>query len=263
MLITLKAFVRLLLLPPSGPLLLALLGLVLLKWGRRTGQVLLTVGVVSLWLLSTPVVADVLIRLAERCPALDLSKPLHAGAIVVLGGGERRDSAPEYGGPAADGELLERLTYAAYVQRCTGLPVLVTGTRSEATTMRESLERNFGIHARWVEAQSRDTFENASFSARMLRAEGIERIVLVTSAAHMWRAAREFEGAGMAVTPAPAVLWARQEEGVFRYVPSVSAMRHSHAALYELAGEPVREFLAVTHLRKQHPNIPSSVTWGG
>jgi len=42
----------------------------------------------------------------------DPSKPVDAQAIVILGGGEVR-IAPEYGGWATEGEVLERVSYGA------------------------------------------------------------------------------------------------------------------------------------------------------
>jgi hypothetical protein len=61
----------------------------------------------------------------------------------------------------------------------------VTGFRDEATAMHDTLERHFGIEARWVDDQSYDTFENARNSVRMLHADGIGRVILVTRATHL------------------------------------------------------------------------------
>jgi uncharacterized SAM-binding protein YcdF (DUF218 family) len=251
MLIILKALARTLVLPPASPLILAVTGALLIGRRRRAGGVLLAAGLASLWLSATPVVADALSRLAERYPPLDLTQPVRAQAIVILGGGKLRRAAPEYGGPAAELELLERLSYGAFVARRTSLPVLVSGSDPEATTMRISLARDFGVGTRWLENQSGDTYENARFSARILSADGLRRIVLVTSSTHVWRATHEFLSAGMEVVPAPVGVWAPREEGVFRFVPSAAGLLRSCEALYELIGEPVREVLAALHLRKQ------------
>ena len=131
--------------------------------------------------------------------------------------------APEYGGPAAEPLLLDRLAYGAYVAHHTGLPILVSGNGIEASAMRDTLARNFGIEPRWVEDRSYDTFDNASNSAQMLRADGVQRIVLVTSADHLWRAAQEFTAAGLEVMPAPAGMWADRDLGVLRYLPEAQA----------------------------------------
>ncbi|MGH8141638.1 MAG: hypothetical protein ACREU2_03830, partial [Steroidobacteraceae bacterium] len=52
-----RTIVKNLILPPAGPLLLAGLGALLLGWRPRLARALLAVGLASLWLLSTPVVA--------------------------------------------------------------------------------------------------------------------------------------------------------------------------------------------------------------
>ena len=247
----LKALLRSLILPPAGLLILAVLGLVLLRRRRNIGLSLLIFSVASLWLLSTPLIADSLTRVAERFPALDLTRPVQAQAIVILGGGSLRFAAPEYGGPAPEMELLERLTYGAFVARKTALPVLVSGSPREAFTMRVSLARDFGITARWVEDQSRDTFENARFSVKLLHADGVKRIILVTSSTHLWRATHEFQSAGVEVVPAPVGNWGPRQLTVLRLVPSPQGLLHSNAALYELIGEPVRRILALLHVRRQ------------
>jgi uncharacterized SAM-binding protein YcdF (DUF218 family) len=248
-LLHLKTLLKVLILPPSGPLILALVGLLLIRRRPVFARVCLAAGIMSLWLLSTPVVSDALSSLVERYPALDFRLAANAQAIVILGGGGQRFAAPEYGGPAADPFLLERLSYGAYVARKTGLPILVTGFGTEARAMHDSLLRNFGIEAHWVDDQSYDTFENARNSARLLKSDGISHIILVTHSTHMWRSVQEFTQTGLEVVPAPAGMLARRDLGVFRYIPQTSALQRSEIAVYEMLGEPVRMFLNATHLR--------------
>jgi uncharacterized SAM-binding protein YcdF (DUF218 family) len=246
-----KTVLRTMILPPAGPLLLASIGALLLRRRPRLARLLLALGLGSLWLLSLPIVADALTRLVEHYPPLDLAQATQAQAIVILGGGGQRAYAPEYGGPAAEPVLLERLAYGAYVARSTGLPVLVTGNGIEATAMRASLARNFGLEVRWADDRAYDTFDNARNSAQLLRADGVQRIVLVTSATHLWRAAQEFTAAGLDVVPAPAGVLEVRDTGVFRYLPTSQALLRSSAATYELLGEPVRKLLVLSHLRRQ------------
>ena len=119
--------------------------------------------------------------------------------------------------------------------------------------MQATLVRDLGITPRWVENRSGDTFENARFSSRILHADRIQRIILVTSSAHEWRAAHEFMSAGLEVVPAPVGIRERRERPAADYVPSDEGLRRSRAALYELVGDPVRRLLAALHLRKQQP----------
>ncbi len=252
-LLQLKTLLRELILPPTGALLIALLGLCLLKARPRFARVCLIAGMGALWLFSSPVVSDAMTRMVERYPPVDLQQAKNAQAIVILGGGGQRGFAPEYGGPAAEPFLLERLSYGAYLSQKTGLPVLVTGFWTEASAMRDTLQRNFGIEARWVDSWAYDTYMNAKNSARLLHADGLSRIVLVTRATHMGRSVHEFSAAGLDVVPAPVGISTERELGIYRYLPSSEAMQRSHAAIYEMLGEPVRMFLSATHLRR-HSN---------
>jgi uncharacterized SAM-binding protein YcdF (DUF218 family) len=251
MFVLFKSLARNLILPPAGPLILAIIGLALMPRRRKLGGALVITAVAALWLCATPVVADVLTRMAERYPSLDPSKPVSAQAVVILGGGSVH-SAPEYAGSVAEGDTLYRLVYGAFVARRTSLPILVTGSREEAAAMSATLSRSLGVNARWIENQSGDTFENARFSARLLRAAGIQRIVVVTSANHEWRAAHEFMAAGFVVIPAPVGGDApRAARGVFGFIPGPGGLERSYSAIYELLGEPARELMAALHLRRQ------------
>ena len=169
---------------------------------------------------------------------------------MILAGSMARASAPEYGGEPAVSGPLERLAYGAYLAHRTGLPVLVTGTPTEAQAMRATLARHFAVPVRWVESHSRDTFENAQLSASILRAQGITRVLLVTDAAHEWRASAEFQSAGLAVVPAPVNVWAPSQHDLSSFLPNSSALLQSTAAVYELLGDPARRVMAALHLRR-------------
>ena len=163
--IWLKAVAKTLVLPPTGLLLLALAGLSMRRRFPRTGSFAAWTGVLVLLLLSIPTVAGLLVRSLDTSPVFDPAQASSAQAIVVLGGGTRRN-APEYGGDTLGELTLERVRYGAAVARMTGLPILVSGGsvlggETEAKLMREALEREFGIPVRWVEQRSRTTHENA------------------------------------------------------------------------------------------------------
>jgi uncharacterized SAM-binding protein YcdF (DUF218 family) len=251
MLLQLKTLLRELLLPPTSLLLLGFLGLWLWQRRPRLARALLLIVCTSLWLLSTPVIAQLLTVAAQRYPALDLRTAPTAGAIVILGGGGQRAWAPEYQGPAAGAVLLERLSYGAFLARQTGLPVLVSGHGIEAVAMRATLVRNFGLTPRWVDDAAYDTFENARDSARLLRADGVHRVLLVSHGTHLWRAAQEFIAAGIEVVPAPVNYGGTPEGTWLRWLPDAEALRRSHLAIYEVFGEQARVLLAFAHLRRQ------------
>lgn len=253
LLLYLKTMFRQLLLPPSAPLLLAFAGWLLLQRRPRLGRTLIAIGLGSLWLLATPVVATAITRLAQHFPALDPEQVDGAQAIVILGGGGLRSFAPEYRAPAAGPELLERLAYGAYLARRTGLPILVTGYGIEAAAMQSTLRQNFDLTPLWVDAQAYDTFENARNAAALLKRDGIERIILLTRATHMLRSVHEFAATGLTVIPAPVgTRGFEQSPGPWDYVPSGDGLLHSYEACYELIGEPVRWLFTALNLRRQH-----------
>jgi uncharacterized SAM-binding protein YcdF (DUF218 family) len=230
--------------------LLGLLGFTLLKRRPVLARVFLLTGLVSLWMLSIPVIADALSGLAEHYPPLDLSRATGAQAIVILGGGGQVARAPEYDGPSAEPILLERLSYGAYVARKTGLPILISGAPIEASAMQETLRRNFDTQVRWVDNQAGDTFQNARNAVQLLQMDGIGRILLVTHSTHMFRAAQEFSAAGIEVVPAPMGILSARDHPIIEYFPSPEGLHHSYTAIYELLGERVRAFFAVTHIRR-------------
>ena len=89
---------------------------------------------------------------------------------------------------------------------------------------------------RWVERRSRNTAENAAFSAALLGAEKVERVLLVTDAMHMERARTVFQRTGLQVTDAPTMFFGEQARGLAAWVPSAEGMRRSWYASYELIG---------------------------
>src|ERR1700733_7083111 len=228
-----KQLLKNLVLPPTGPLLLGL------RRVRLVGVLLCALGLALLWVLATPIAADSLVRLAERYPALDPSQAGDAQAIVILAGGVRVD-APEYGTSAPGATSLERLVYGARLARQTHLPVLISGSRLEAASMSDFLQQDLGVTARWVENRSRDTHQNAQFSAVILARAGVHKVVLGTSAAHMARSVVEFNQAGIDTVPAPAAMWTQRESGVVAYVPNADALVRSQRALYEGLGRLVQ-----------------------
>ena len=237
--------------PPGGVLLLFLLGVVLLRFRPRLAKALLWSGLLIGYLLSTSYIEGVMIRQLQSYPALTPSHIAegvarsHAGAIVVLSSNSYKD-APEYGYDTVGDATLVRIRYGAYLYRKTGLPVVVSGGHvldttgeSLAAEMAESLQHDFGVQEVWLEEQSHTTAENALFTAQLLKAKGIDTVLLVTHASHMPRAVMSFENSGVKVVPAPTALSVKRngnEPAIMRWMPSAAAMYGSYMALHELVG---------------------------
>jgi len=228
--------------PPVSLALLALAGLGLMRWRRTAGAALAGASLLALLGLSVPAVAFGMMSVLEGPPAPDPRAARGAGAVVILGGGVAR-GAVEWGGDTVGGFTLQRLRYGAHLARETGLPVLVTGAApaaglaGEAELMREVLQREFGVGVRWFDGDARHTADNARHAAALLRADGVQRVLLVTSAFHMPRARRIFEQQGLDVVPAPTgyLGYAGGEYEWPHLVPNGDALRVSHVALREMA----------------------------
>lgn len=242
----LKKLVSAALLPPYSLFLLTLWGIWLMHRRQRAGRRVAVASLLALMLMSMPLVGKRLLRtLEDAAPLPAAAAPLRqslasAQAIVVLGGGSY-PAAVEYGGDTVNGYSLQRVRYAARLQRLTGLPLLVTGGapfggRPEAASMAEALEGEFAVKPRWVEMASRDTAENALYSAQLLRAAGITRVALVTHAWHLPRARELFVAQGLTVIAAPTGFANDSPSLLEDLLPHPAALTESSFALREWLG---------------------------
>ena len=232
----LKKIAAALILPPAGLILLALGGLWLSRRHPRAGRTIALLALVALLALSLPPVADALLGTLEPPPIAEADLQ-RADAIVILGAGTYHE-APEYGGDTLQGAALLRLRYGATLQRRSKLPILVTGGspfggRPEGELMKEVLERDLQASVQWVESASRDTAENARFSAPMLKAGNASRIVLVSHAWHLRRAAPLFRAQGLEVFPAGTGYATASPSALAPLLPSATALEASSRALLE------------------------------
>ena len=184
------------------------------------------------------------------------SDPEGVDAIVVLGGGTRQQLSPR---PWHEvGEAGDRVIYAARLYRAGVAPtILVSGAAgslsnpgftAEADVMADMLVF-FGVprEAILIEDRSRNTYENAVESARLLSDLGLDRIVLVTSAMHMPRAYGVFRKTDLTIFPAPTdyllthsdwAFYRRPDLGLqlMNLLPKAEYLEMTEKALKELIG---------------------------
>ncbi len=229
------------LLPPFDLLLVALLGLALLRFRRRAGLALITFSVAGLFLLSMPVVATALAGLLES-RAVGSSENLGDAQAIVILGGSTYLAAPEYGGDTVSATTLERVRWGARLHRVSGLPILVSGgsplatDTSEAAQMSTALRQDFHTEVKWLEEKSFNTYENARYARQQLASEKIDRIALVTHALHMPRARLAFERAGFRVIEAPTGFSTLHLPGILNFLPSSQGLELSSTFLREVIG---------------------------
>ncbi len=240
-----KAIAAALLLPPASPLLLAAVGLLWLR--HRFGRLLITAGLLALWLLCCNAVAAWLAqRVLPQVSVLEPSQQALIGAsgvqaIVVLGGG-MQPIAPEYGQAQANASTAARLRYGIQLAKRSGLPLAFSGgvgwgnsgqaVPSEASTA-QVFSAEHGVTLRWIESQSRDTAENAARLHDLLAPAGIHSIALVTHAWHMPRSQALFEQAGFSVLPAPMGFVLPSERPLLEWIPSARGLMASRHVLRE------------------------------
>lgn len=147
--------------------------------------------------------------------------------------------APEWRGETLNSHSLQRVRYGARLARELQLPVLVTGgtpgrgERPEAQLMADSLRADFGVEVRWIEDASLTTRDNAQRTAALLAGASVQRIVLVTDAAHMPRARLNFAAAGFDVTSAATGYLGQVPFAWNHLLPSVEGLRRTNIALRE------------------------------
>lgn len=243
MLSELKPYLTGLVMPPSSLLLLIFVGLLLLGRQRRWGKVLIGGSAASLWLLSCNAVSLWLnSNLLPTYPMASTQKLLasHVQAIVVMGGGVQID-LPDGVSQLKNGGL-DRLRYGVQLSRATGVPLMFTGGKgwgmkdaaeTEAAVAARVAKDAFGLSLRWHESDSRDSLENAQNTYKLLSAEGVKRIALVTDSWHMPRSLKQFERVGFVVVPAPMGQPTNSLDPILQWLPSPGALDISRNVLRE------------------------------
>src|SRR6185312_16009014 len=98
--------------------------------------------------------------------------------------------------------------------------------------MQEALQKDFGVPVSWAEDRSETTFQNALYTARLLKPQAVTTVVLVTHAWHMRRALWSFERVGLHTIPWPAPLTYPEGDRLDDYLPHTGALMASYHALH-------------------------------
>ena len=234
--------------PLSLSCILILLASVLLWRGRRRPAGLcLLFSLLVLWLPSLPAVSDHLrASLERRYPPVPIEDVPKADVIVVLGGAVEAVIPPRLGidlGAAADRVLYAAQLYGAgkveLIIACGGHLPWMRESSAEAPAMAELL-RAWGVpdEAILLEMESRNTYENALHSKRLLQTNGLKQVLLVTSALHMPRALALFRASGIDAVPAPTDFEVvdRGDRTLMSWLPDAAALEGSTRAIKEYLG---------------------------
>jgi len=229
-------------------LLLGLLALFLIATGwRRSAFVSLLTGLSIVGVTASAPIMEKLLNPLERMFEITLPKDAEvADAIVVLGGGVgiRRPPrvVPElhFGG--------QRLIHAARLYQASRAPVVILSGgnlydddryEDEAVASADIMvELGVPRTALEIEPRSRNTYENAVETAKVLREKGLRRVLLVTSASHMPRAMAVFRSQGIdcIAQPTHIISVATSNPGPLRWLPDAEFLLHSQFAIHEYLG---------------------------
>lgn len=161
----------------------------------------------------------------------------------MLGGGE----VPAFGN-GWDDDLADvqstRIGFGLELYRVGRAPVmLLTGGEREASQMAQRLlQQGVPATALLTENLSMTTYQNALYSAPILRQHRLQRLLLATSAMHMPRAAATFRRQGFTVIPAPAADAPVRARKGSAWLPQHGALRQSGRCLREYIGLWVYEW---------------------
>lgn len=233
---------------PLNVTLLLMAAAVAANWrGRgRLSRRLTAAALVLLYVASTPVFVAPLLFSLESTPT-PVSESPSAPAIVLLGGTVYRQRPPR---PIPEELSGARLTHALRLFKAGKAPkIIVAGglpyrdgegnRRAEADDLADLL-LILGVPASAIvkENGSRTTYENAINVRELLERSGDPtRVLLVTSALHMRRAAALFRKQGVEVIEAPNSYLATTFDWEIRsFVPQPAVLSSSTAAVKELVG---------------------------
>lgn len=250
-------FLRLLtvlMMPLSVSLVAGLVALACLGLGRaRAAAQSLCVSVACVGIFSLPVVASGLMGSLEgQHPPKEAGSCAKAEAIVVLGGAVRPRLQADPFVRLHQGS--DRVAVAAALYRAGCAPVIFIAAggkneppviQAEAFAIRDLLLL-WGVPAQalLLDANSRNTAQNAGEAWKVLSQRGGRKILLVTSAWHLPRAVAEFESMGFEVAPVGADYrgFATSEVALMKWLPDPKALLESHLALKEHLGALVQRW---------------------
>ncbi len=232
--------------PLGNSLLLGLIGLILGLTGRqRLAWLSGALAIAWLWFWSVPAVSLWLAgQLNAPFPPQAPHQLPRAEAMVILGGGI---------GPPDSNHLhpdlrkaADRIWYGAKLYHAGKAPLIILSggsdpqlhTISEAAAMQQLL-LDLGVPASAIllEERSRNTQQNAQFSAELLRQRGIQTLLLVTSVSHMARSLAHFQRAGLNPIPAATDYTLPWKAGWRRWIPDTDDLDDNARMLKELIGQ--------------------------
>ncbi|MDH3688844.1 MAG: YdcF family protein [Gammaproteobacteria bacterium] len=246
--ITLSKVLPLLIYPLNLSLWLLIFTVLSFWRGRRTlAGLSACISLTVLWVCSTPLFAELLTSKLERqhLPIAVEQSPV-GDAIVVLGGGLGLATPPRLA-PDLDSSS-DRVWHAAQLYRAGKAPIVIASGGNvfpqkvgepESVYTSEILQQ-WGVQksAILLESASRNTYENALETKKLIETHGLNKVLLVTSALHMPRALATFRSAGIDAIASPTDFRVTQYERplILKWLPTTGSLSATTSALKEFLG---------------------------
>lgn len=231
--------------PFSVVLWLLLFGLIffLIRRTKITG-IFLVIAFAVLVVSGSPLSTELYQQHERQYPASPLDQHPSVSAIVILGGDVALPLAPRTNSEIQGNRVLH--AYRLYKARKAQLIIISGGNvfpqggvQSEAFYTAKVL-REWGIPGEviLIEGRSRNTYENALETRKILKDKQIDKILLVTSAFHMPRALATFRTAGIDAVPSPSSYSIADytRPRILDWVPSVGNLVRMQAVIHENLG---------------------------
>ena len=211
---------------------------------RRLAKVALSCAVLTLLICSSPL-STMLYEKHERLHLpVKVSDSESADAIVVLGGDVGLPLPPRYHSEVNGNRTLHAMRL--YKAGKAPMIVLTGGNVFLQKEMRSEAYYSAKLLIAWgvpsdvifLEGDSRNTYENAKKTQKLLEPRQIDKILLVTSAFHMERALRTFRTAGVACIPSPSSysMVEYSKPLLLDWIPSMGNFGKMRAVIHEKLG---------------------------
>ena len=214
---------------------------------RRSAKIIVGAALLALWIAGTPICADWLTwRLESRFPPESIDSLPHSDAVIVLGGIIGQPFTPRVSPDL--GDTVDRIIEALRIYRAGKVPRIVISAGNqpqqaklvpEAELIADFLvELGVPRSALILETRSRNTHENAVYTAAIFREHGWRSGLLVTSGIHMPRAIAAFRKEAMNVYPASTDIHGAPigKISLMDLLPDPGSLARTTSALREMIG---------------------------
>jgi len=217
-------------------------GVIIDRYNYQRWKKVFIITSILFYIISVRPSKELIVRILEPKSVPSMEKIESTQAYVLLGGGI---TETPLAGFIPTETAYPRITHTAILYKKSPKKIFITGGRvydqtrpSESSVYRDTLVA-LGIPYEDIllEEESRNTYENALYTSRLLEELDIHSITLVTSATHMYRSEKVFTSTGLDVIRAPCgFLSSDSPYRVIDFIPSAYNLNFFLRAVWEYVG---------------------------